>query len=288
MSEAKENGLGDVQASAGIDFEPLVSFPDHPFDAARVFLAVLAYPEGGAGQPGGLGIHFTEAMWKYFVWNGRRAKGLRYVREKFEDASFQPPVLRDFQGTLERGTRRIKRRTAAYGLVGNQMLNGFMRVLRETARLTHERRRDEAVVTIPGAAAAPARPELWEQSTRSPLQIISRDVDRWARKFGLNRTGTSSDSQRKAKDLVRRAYLQSRPVLHMAHAFDEVCCKVGEASDEWGEDTWLLLLLSHPEEWVWDAIDVANRWRLSSHSHLMPHLEPGHMIELVTSKKSAR
>lgn len=112
-------GRDDGREPRGIDFEPQVLFPANAFDAARVFLAVLAYPERGAGQIGGLGILFTEAMWKYYVWTGRKAKGLRHVRERFCDTGFRPPVRREFEGTLERGIRRIGRRTAAYGLVGN-------------------------------------------------------------------------------------------------------------------------------------------------------------------------
>ena len=92
----------------GFDFEPELPFPDNPFNAARLFMAVMAYPERGAGQPpDGLGVRFTEALWNYHVWSGRRAKGLRYIREKFSDPNFQPPVHRDFVGTLERGTRRM-------------------------------------------------------------------------------------------------------------------------------------------------------------------------------------
>ena len=244
-----------MPASGGLDFEPEIELPENPFNAARVFLGALAYPERGAGQPGGLGAPFTAALWNYVVWNGRQAKGLRYVREKFGDPAFKPPGKRDFEGTLERGLRRLRRRSTAYSLIGTQMINGFFAVAAEQARLVREGRRDEAFVTLPGANFEPCRPELWTRSTRSPRQTIGRDVDRWAKRFGLNTTGTAADAAQKTKDLVRRAYLQSRPVLHMAHALDRVCDEIGPTLDGWDDWDWLLVLLWNPEAWVWKAIE---------------------------------
>lgn len=60
---------------SGMAFEPIVEIPDNPFNAARIYLSVMAYPEQGAGQPGGLGVPFAEALWQYVIWDRRRAKG---------------------------------------------------------------------------------------------------------------------------------------------------------------------------------------------------------------------
>lgn len=269
----------------GLDFEPEIQFPENAFDAARVFLGAMAYPERGAGQPGGLGAPFTAALWNYVIWNGRQARGLRYVREKFADPSFKPPAKRDFEGTLHRGLRRLRRRSTAYSLVGTQMINGFFAVMADSARLTRAGRRAEAFVTSASAKFEPCRPELWMRNTRSPRQTITNDVDRWAKRFGLNSTGKAADSSQKTKDLVRRAYLQSRPVLHMMHALNDVCTEIGPKLDGWDNWDWLLVLLWNPEAWVWEAIKTASTWRETSRFHFTPDLAPNHMIDLILPKK---
>ena len=270
----------------GFDFEPELPFPDNPFNAARLFMAVMAYPERGAGQPpDGLGVRFTEALWNYHVWSGRRAKGLRYIREKFSDPNFQPPVHRDFVGTLERGTRRMRRRTVAYSLFGTQLMRNFLDVLEESARLTREGLQEEAHIIIPGALAQPARPELWGRTRRSPLQIVEADVERWAKRFGLNATGRAADQRQKAKDLVRRAYLQSRPVMHMTHAFNQVCTEIGPKLEGWGDHDFILVLLWHPEAWVWNAIEMAETWRIGARHHFVPDYDPALMIKLLLPEK---
>lgn len=269
-----------TSASNDIDFEPEIHFPEHPFNAARVFLGVLAYPELGAGQPGGLGASFTSALWSYVVWSGRKAKDLRYVREKFGDPTFKPPTKRDFEGTLKRGLRRLRRRSTSYSLIGTQMINGFFAVAAEQARLVDEGPRSEAFVTSLQRKYEGSRPELWTRNTRSPRQTIRRDVERWAKRFSLNTTGSASDATQKTKDLVRRAFLQSQPVLHMAHALDRVCDEIGPKLDGWDDWDWILVLLWNPEAWVWRAIELANTWRELSSLHFIPGLEPDEMIAL--------
>ena len=229
---------------------------------------------------------FTEALWSYVVWNGRQAKGLRYVREKFGDPAFLPPAKRDFEGCLHRGWRRLRRRSAAYSLVGTQMLNGFFAVQREATRLTQQGRKDEAFDYRAGAKFNPVRPELWARNTPSARQVVGSNVGRWAKSFSLNETGTAADSDQKAKDLVRRAYLESRPVLHMAHAFNHVAIEIGPKLDGWEDWNWLLVLLWNPEAWIWEAIEIAERWRVMSKHHFTPDLAPEQMIAL-SSPKSA-
>lgn len=163
------------------DFEPEIVFPENPFDAARVYLGVLAYPERDAGQPGGAGVGFSIAMWNYVVWNGRQAKGLRYIREKFDDPQFQPPLKRAFEGALNRGWRRLRRRSAAYDLIGTQMLNGFFNASREARKLTEQGRHEEVYQLPIGAKINPFRPELWMRGTPSTRAVVSSDVHRWGR-----------------------------------------------------------------------------------------------------------
>jgi hypothetical protein len=273
-----------VAGSGPIDFDPVIEIPDHPFDAARVYLGVLAYPERGAGQLDGLGVPFGEALWQYVVWNGRQAKGLRWIRDKFGDPNLKPPRKRDFEGALNRGMRRIERRIAAFDVIGNQMVNGFLNAGVRAHRLAAEGRRDEAFLIRPGAKFAPIRPELWEEATPSARRIVRRNLGRWSERFALNDTGPPADPSQKAKDIIRRGFLQSRPVLHMAHGLNRICAEVGPTLEGWDDWDWLLVLLWNPDAWVWEAIRHATIWRLLSGLRQMPQLAPEQMIELVPPK----
>lgn len=265
-------------------FEPIVEFPDNALNAARVYLAVMAYPEMGAGQPDGLGVPFGSALWQYVVWDGRRAKGLRWLRERFGDPELRPPRKRDFEGTLHRGLRRIERRVAAFDIVGNQMITGLLNVHRKAAQFAAAGREQEVYVIQPGAKFAPIRPEFWEKATPSPRAVVRRNLPRWSERFGLNETGASADPKQKEKDLIRRGYLQSRPVLHMVHGLNRICDEIGPTLEGWGERDWLLVLLWNPDAWIWQAIEHAVVWRLLSHLHQMPKLAPEHLVDLVPPK----
>lgn len=275
-----------MSANTPFDFEPVVELPDNAFDAARIYLGVLAYPERGAGQPGGLGVPFGAALWQYLVWNARKAKGLRYVRERFGDHDFRPPARRDFEGALTRGRNRLRRRSAAYSLTGTQMLRGFLGAQRKAKSLLAEGREAEVFAGLPDAAYRPFRPELWTDVASTPRRTIKSDVDRWARRLALNETATS-DRDRKAKDLVRRAYLESRPVLHMAHGFNMIVQDIAPKLGGWGDWDWLLVLLWNPEAWVWEATRHAHIWRRLSFRRYAPGLDASDMIELVAPGKYA-
>lgn len=265
-------------------FEPEVSFPDNPFNAARLFLAVMAYPELGAGQPDQRGCEFTGALWSYVVWDARKARGLRYVREKFRDPQLRPPAKRDFDGALERGRRRLHRRGVAYDLMGTQLINGLFAVRREAAALLAAGRREEAFVTHPGAKYEPIRPSLWERHTPSARAVVNSNLDRWAQGFQLNETGRPADRPQKSKDLVRRAYLQSCPVLHMAHALNHVLTEQGPTFDGWEEADSLLILLWNAETWIDGAIEDARRWREGADHRMVPSPRTSEMIDLIPRK----
>ena len=185
-----------------IDFERTVEIPANPFDAARVYLAVLAYPERGAGLSGGLGVPFAEALWQYVVWDRRRAKGLRDVRCLLADPTFMPPRRRDFEGALNRGRNRLQRRIAAFDIVGNRMINGFLNAGLEARRLAAADRADEAFERAPGSTYAPIKQEVWDRNTPTARRIVHRDLDRWSERFGLNETGRPADAVQKGKDLI--------------------------------------------------------------------------------------
>lgn len=268
----------------GIDFEPEVRFPADPFAAARVFLGVMAYPERGSGQPGGLGVKFCEAMRDRVIWSRRKAKGLRSIRALFQDNNFKPPELREFEGTYNRGLRRLRRRASAYSIFGTQWMQTFFAVRHDALRLVEEGMEHEAYFLPPTAGVKPVRAELWRKNAVSTHRIVGSDIDRWAKRLSLNTPVVAADSKQKIKDLIRRAYLQSRPVLHMAHAFNEACTETGPKLAGWGEGDFVLVMLINAEKWVFPAIESAMRWRQVIEFQYNEELAPEHMIRLLMPK----
>lgn len=277
-----------MQDRSRLDFEPEIIFPASPIDAARIFLGAMAYPELGAGQPGGAGIAFTEAMWGRMMWSRRKAKGLRQIRQERSDPEFSPPQLREFEGTYFRGVRRLRRRQVAYGLVGTQLFQNFLAAQTEAARLIKLGKPEEALIINPNSRFAPTRPEIWARTVTSPKALISGNIDGWASRFGVNKTGSAADSEQKAKDLVKRAYAPSRPVLHMAYAIDRAATEFGPAMGGWDEGDNVLVMLVNCDRWIWQAIEWAERWRMLSASHFLPGWNPEQMIALSAPQKTAR
>jgi hypothetical protein len=273
---------------SAVDFEPVVEFPDNSFDAARVYLALMAYPERGAGQPGGPGVRFTEALWEYVVWDARRHKGLKATRERLGLSADLIPRKRDFEGALNRGLRRLERRVAAFDIVGNQLINGLLNGILRANAMVRAGRAGEAFVRPPGSDGVnPIRREIIARATPSPRQIVRRNADRWSQRFGLNDTGRSADQTRKAKDLIRRAYRQSIPVMHLTHGFAMIVAEIAPKLDGWDDFDWLLVLLWHSEQWVWHALQRAASFRMLAQFPDAGLPPQDAMIELVLPQKCA-
>lgn len=261
-------------------FEPEIKFPSNPFDAARIFLSAMAYPELGAGQPGGRGAKFAEALWWLTIRNYRKTHNLNDLRREMGNPKLILPNMVKFEASYKSGRRKLHRRAASYSLIGTQMVNGFFAVRAAATELTAQGKMHEAYHIIPEAKFYPVRSELWEQNTASPNKIIKNNVHYWERKLSLNNTAPTSDAEQKAKDLVKRAYLESRPVLHMAHAFNQACCDVGPNLAGWRKADFLMIMLINANEWIFQAIEDATRWRDRSQLHFTPQLKPQHMISL--------
>src|SRR3546814_16783854 len=107
-----------------IAFEPKVEFPDNAFEAARMYLALMAYPELGEGQPGERGCRLTEAFWEYYMWNWRRVSGLREVSAALAAPRFKTPRQRRLERAGARGRRRIMRRFERIDTLGRQREDG--------------------------------------------------------------------------------------------------------------------------------------------------------------------
>lgn len=244
-----------------ISFEPEIGFPDDPYHAAFRYLAVMAYPDRNAGRAGRPGIKFADALAKFSLWACSKARGLPYIREQLGDPHFVAPKKREFVGPFERGMRRIDRRIAAYDLIGTQMLQGFFAVRALGAKAVHEGRAADAFHLHPAGGPSPARAELWDQGTPTIRKILAGAPDHWAEKLKLNHTGSPADRAQKLKDDYARAFKPSVPVLHMVHGFTECAERIGPSIDGWGERDPLTAMLLNANLWIWDAIDLAERWR---------------------------
>lgn len=267
--------------SAATAFEPVVEFPEHSYDAAYIYLAVMAYPEPGAGEVGAPGQVFADALAKYQLWCMQKVKGLAFVRAARGDPKYVGPKKRDFGGALERGLRRIDRRMAAYDFYGSQLITAFFRVRQLGAQAIREGRTEEAFHVNEKGGAAPARAELWEKGTPSPHKMIRASGDHWPDRFALNETGPAADAKQKVKDVNRRGLSPSIPVLHMAHGLAEAAREVGPKIEGWNDRDSFLALLMNAELWIWDAIERAETWRLTSLAPGGLALSPDKMIKLI-------
>lgn len=136
-------------------FEREIALPAHPYEAAMVYLAVMAYPEAGAGKEGNNGSKFATALASAAIWSCAKARGLRYVREQRNDPNFVAPKKRDFKGAFDRGMRRIHRRSAAYDLVGTQLVRGFFAATALGVQALREGRADDAYHMHPSGGPSP-------------------------------------------------------------------------------------------------------------------------------------
>lgn len=259
-------------------FESEVIFPDDPYAAACMYFGVMAYPEVGAGLEGGAGSEFANALCKYQLWATKRAKGQSFLRHTLRNSQYKAPKRREFEGLLEKGRRRIFRRMAAFDIVGTQLVSGFFALGTMASQAIRDGRGEEVFHVVSDGTFGPARLDAWAKATPSPQQLIRRNPDRWATKFALNTTGKSADVRQKAKDLNRRAFETSIPVLHMAHGLNEAAVSAGPKINGWGERDPLLALLMNAELWIWDAIDAAEKWRTISHLTPLTYLQPDRMV----------
>lgn len=244
-----------------VPFEPEIIFPEHPYEAAIMYIAVMAYPEQGAGQIGQPGYEFANALVEYGVWSVSKSRGKRSIRERKNDPNFRVPRKRDFEGTLEHGLRRVRRRFAAYSLVGNQLLQGFFNVRALGAKAINEGKISKAFHLNPEGGYQPVKAELWERGIPEIGAILSSAEPRWSDRLGLNKTANPADRRQKIKDLKRRAYKPSVPVLHMAHALSEAVENLSPQIEDFEKREPFNAMLFNSEKWIWEAIDSAQRWR---------------------------
>lgn len=87
-------------------YEAEVALPANPYGAAAMYLSALAYPDKGAGQPGGAGLAFSAALLGYLRFLYRKKHGLAAMRA----AGMETVEFREVQGRLDRGLARVNQR----------------------------------------------------------------------------------------------------------------------------------------------------------------------------------
>lgn len=243
-------------------FESNVTFDENPLNAARLYLALMAYPELGAGEEDQPGSEFTASLYHYGIWRHRRTFGLTKTREAMEDASFRPAEWHRFRRGLQRGLARVRRRIAVFYLLQRRM-----RIARGPNMGSGKTLADLRAHTPPWGKA------------------MGDDVDLWRRRMSLNRTGLGGDDRRsKVQDIRRRAIGPSLPVIHMAYGLWVSSHEASREIADWKKRDQLLALYMNPQLWVFRAIEAAEKWRLGSdvegfHAELRSH----HMVELRTN-----
>jgi len=267
-------------------FEPEIAIPENDFEAAVIYFAVMAYPELGAGQIGQPGSKFANALVDYCLWSAKQSRGLGWLREKRNDESFTAPHKRDFEGLLQRGLRRLRRRSVAYSIFGSQLLTGFFEVRRIGAEAIKIGQPEDAFVSIEQGRFGPAKPDLWQSAMPSIRKVIRADEEKWADRLALNKTGRPSDPDQKVKDLYERAFLSSVPVLHMAHGLETILNETSRSISGWDNREPFSALLLNSEKWVWKALAEAERWRCASSMRIGPFSQ-GDQIKLVLPSRSS-
>lgn len=267
----------------GITFEPEIVLPADPYEAAIVYLAALAYPEAGAGHEGQRGSRFADALASAAIWSCAKVRGLRYIREQRNDPGYVAPKKRAFQGAFDRGMRRIYRRSAAYDLVGTQLVRGFFAASAIGQKAIREGRTDQVYHVHPEGGPSPMREEVWDKAMPSIRKVIASSGDHWSQRLSLNTTGKPADRDQKVKDDYDRAFLSSVPVLHMMHGLNQAMHEHGKAIPRWGEREPVMAMMMNAQLWIWDAVKWAEQWRQIAHHGPGTSFGPDDMVALTSS-----
>jgi hypothetical protein len=277
--------LHSMNASANPTYEKEVIFPDQSTAAARVFLAVMAYPEIGAGQPDGAGFAFAQAQAELLLWSKRKAFGLRPLADELAVRDIAMPKRRDFAGRCSRGVNRLEVRVAALRLYRQQSLLTYLAMRKEAKNLTQTSGGNGPFWIDSETGFLNARTAAIPDIVPSTASIVRRNAQFWFKQLGQNLVGKPADVTQKAKDVIRRNFSVSKPVLHMAHALEHVCKDIAPSFAGWNSEDNLLVLLINAEKWIWDAIDTAEDYRKSTGDSLHATISPDQLITLKSAEK---
>lgn len=279
------NDQGSITEDIAVAFIPEVEFPSDPFEATFIYFALMAYPEFGAGERGKAGAKFADALASYSLFKARQTYDLGWLRKERQDATFCPPQKRQFERALLHGRQRIEQRFAAYDLYGEQMLQGLFQAMAVGTQSIKNGRPEDVYHMNPTGGPSPMRAEVIRASTPGMRKLLSQSANYWASRLGLNEPGRLGESQiaEKAKNLRRRAFVPSIPVLHMVHAFNECSRKFGPRIDSWEERDPVEAMLFNGSLWIGEAIVEAEKWRIKRHPSIGLSLKPDMMVRLTTA-----
>src|SRR3546814_14083551 len=69
---------------------------------------------------------------------------------------------------------------------------------------------------------ATLRTDIWQRAMPSARRIIRKNLPGWSESFDLKERVVPADSLQKARDLVARGFVPSRPVIHMVHGYNQI------------------------------------------------------------------
>ena len=229
-----------------------------PFDRARLFFCVLAYPERDAGvDPNGAGQRFSAALYDYFVWALRQQYGLAKLRT----LGIRTRPQAEWARALRQGGARIRRRLQAQRLWAK----------RGCWISSHE-----------GMSAADLK--IFQSQRQSVRATILRDPNGWHDALRLDRR--RSHEHQSPDELISQlssAVRESKSVMHMAWQLDEFSFKQGAADTRpipaREKLSWRQSFLRSPE-WIDEAIRKAEEWRTSQNPLRPNDLSSEQLVEL--------
>lgn len=178
-----------------------VELPADPYLAAAMFLAVLAYPEPGAGVAGEVGERYAWAL------NIARIRELKSLYPEKVNPTLELPTKKEISGRLSRGARRIMRRLAARDLWAELAVSGAILVIGQPM------------------ADAPARIRRDRDSFR---KAVLRDPEGWALRLSLKsvdsqiQSGAGKETIEAEIRNMRKQYKDSMPVIYLVNSLYSV------------------------------------------------------------------
>jgi hypothetical protein len=131
------------------------------------------------------------------------------------------------------------------------------------------------------AAGSELAPEPFRESFRSIGGVVGMNFRAWSTRLMLNKIGAPASPREWVHDLRRRVVKRSKATMHMAHGLMFSCPAVFKCVPDFDDVDTLLALMRSAEDWVWQAVELAEAWRNEPFQiGYGPEVSPSEMIEL--------
>jgi len=236
-------------------FEPVILIPSNPYAAAAMLFAVAAYPNRGEGLPGGKGARFAEALCQLVA---REAK--RRGHPNFADCDV--PTLRQLNGIVGPGLRRVKRRLAVVQIA---------RARRDGPQFTWGL---SPKGDIRSARARTDRRSNGKSPSFRGFVLSHPNLRRWAMGVSLQpatsagRARIKSSNEDQIADMVKQirfSYHESAPVLNISSAiYSQIVLVIHDQRLRGaGQVGYLLSLFYRAPAWIDDALAQIQQLQLN-------------------------